>query len=456
MTFATTVSGQAVQETPEQRDARMAWWREARFGMFVHWGLYSGLAGSWKGKQVAKRGGMEWLQFRVRADSDEYAKEATPHFQPKKNFATHWAKLAKQAGCKYLVFTSKHHDGFSLHDSKTTTFDAKDMVDRDLCKEIVEACNAEGLKVGFYHSVIDWHHPQYDFKNAKGLPHPYAGKGKKDGEEESPADLRDHSKYVNYLHQQVEELMTGYGKVDIVWWDYSKPKAQGPFWRADDLMKLVRKHQPDIVSNNRLFKAPKLKESDQKLAAWKPEQGDFTTPEQHIPSTGLAGVDWEVCMTMNTTWGFSQHDVAWKSDTKLIQNLVDIVSKGGNYLLNIGPKGDGSVPEASVKSMETIGRWMDVNSESIYGTQASPFEKPKWGRFTTKDGLLYAHVFEWPSEGKLKIASGEMQISRAYLLADKETNLAFSQNEDGLTIEVPDEAPDAIASVIAIELKTAE
>ena len=162
--------------------------------------------------------------------------------------------MAKQAGCKYVVFTSKHHDGFSLHDSSTTTFDAKDMVDRDLCKEIVDACKAEGLKVGFYHSVIDWHHPQYDYQNAKGLPHPLAGK-------ESPDGARDQSVYVDYLHEQVEELMTNYGTVDIVWWDYSKEKAQGPFWRADDLMKLVRKHQPNIVSNNRLYKSPKLKES---------------------------------------------------------------------------------------------------------------------------------------------------------------------------------------------------
>ncbi len=446
MTFAPPAMGQAIQEAPEQRDARMAWWREARFGMFVHWGLYSGLAGSWKGKKVGDRGGMEWLQFRVRAESEEYAKEAKAHFQPTKDFATQWAKLAKQAGCKYLVFTSKHHDGFSLHDSSTTTFDAKDMVDRDLCKEIVEACKAEGLKVGFYHSVIDWHHPHYDYKNAKGLPHPLAGK-------DSPSGDRDHSVYVDYLHQQVEELMTNYGTVDIVWWDYSKPKAQGPFWRADDLMKMVRKHQPNIASNNRLFKSPKLKESDKKLAAWKPEQGDFTTPEQHIPSTGLAGVDWEVCMTMNTTWGFSQHDENWKSDEKLIRNLVDIVSKGGNYLLNIGPKGDGSIPVNSVKSMEAIGRWMDVNSESIYGTQASPFEKPSWGRFTSKDGMLYVHVFEWPSDGKLEISIEDKQVSKAYLLADKESKLGFSSTEEGLVIEVPEKAPDAIASVIAIELK---
>ena len=449
MTLATTVVGQTIPEKPQQRDARMAWWREARFGMFVHWGLYSGLAGSWKEKQVAKHGGMEWLQFRVKAESEEYAKEATPHFKPKKGFATHWAKLAKQAGCKYIVFTSKHHDGFSLHDSKTTTFDAKDLVDRDLCKEIVEACRAEGLKVGFYHSVIDWHHPQYDYKKAEGLPHPLNGK-------ESPNGARDHSKYVDYLHQQVEELMTGYGEVDIVWWDYSKPNAQGPFWRADDLMKMVRKHQPHIVSNNRLFKTGKLKESDKKLATWRPELGDFTTPEQHIPSTGLAGVDWEVCMTMNTTWGYSKHDQAWKSDTKLIHNLVDAVSKGGNYLLNIGPKGDGSIPDPSVKSMEAIGRWMKVNGQSIYGTQASPFEKPKWGRFTSGDGIIYAHVFQWPTDAKLKIALGDMEISRAYLLADKETNLSLSLSEGELVIDLPEEAPDSIASVIAIALKKEE
>ncbi len=447
ITFASTAFGQAVQETPEQRDARMAWWREARFGMFVHWGLYSGLAGSWKGKKVGQRGGMEWLQFRVKAESGEYAKEAKPHFKPTQGFAEHWAKLAKQAGCKYLVFTSKHHDGFSLHDSSTTTFDAKDMVDRDLCKEIVEACRREGLKVGFYHSVIDWHHPQYDYKNAKGLPHPLNGK-------ESPSGERDHSLYVDYLHKQVEELMTNYGKVDIVWWDYSKPKAQGPFWRADDLMKLVRTHQPEIASNNRLFKMPKLKDSDGKLAAWKPEHGDFTTPEQHIPATGLAGVDWEVCMTMNTTWGYSQHDVAWKSDEKLIRNLVDIVSKGGNYLLNIGPKGDGSIPSNSVKSMEAIGRWMDVNSESIYGTQASPLEKPDWGRFTSKDGKIYAHVFNWPSDGKLTIATKDFEVSRSYLLADKETDLSFDSSKDGLVVSLPAKAPDAIVSVVAIELKT--
>ena len=398
---------------------------------------------------VGKRGGMEWLQNRVGADSAEYAEAAKPLFKPSSDFAKHWAKLAKQAGCKYLVFTTKHHDGFSLHDAANTTFDAKDLVDRDLCKEITEACRAEGLKVGFYHSVIDWHHPMYDFANAKGLPYPRRAK-------ETP-EPRDHSLYVDYLHEQVEELMTNYGEVDIVWWDYSKPEAQGEFWRAKDLMKLVRKHQPNIITNNRLYrnKGP-MKQAFKRLEAFNPHHGDFTTPEQHIPATGLAGVDWEVCMTMNTTWGFSEHDAAWKSDKVLLHKLIDIASKGGNLLLNIGPKGDGSIPEPSIKSMEAIGRWMDVNGESIYGTQASPFEKPEWGRYTAKDGTLFAHVFAWPADGKLKIASGDKQVSRAYLLADKENALKFEQGEDGLVIDLPESAPDENASVIAIETGPAE
>jgi len=434
------------QETPEERDTRMAWWREARFGMFVHWGLYSGLAGTWQGKKVANRGNMEWIQYRVRADAKTYLQEATPHFRPTPDFAKQWAKLAKQAGCKYVVFTSKHHDGFCLHDSSVTTYDAKDLVGRDLCKEITEACKAEGLKVGYYHSVIDWHHPQYDYAAAGGLPHLLKNKP-------SPNGPRNHDLYVKYLHHQAEELMSNYGTVDIVWWDYSKKGAEGPFWRAKELMAMVREHQPKIISNNRLYHTYNPKESDKRLKAWKPEQGDFTTPEQHIPSTGLPGVDWEACMTMNTTWGYNQHDHNWKPDKELIQNLIDVVSKGGNYLLNIGPKGDGSIPEASLKSMAAIGRWMDVNSESIYGSTASPFEKPAWGRFTKKGRTLYAHVFNWPEDGKLSITAEGAQASRAYLLADKEQKLEIEQTQNGLIIHLPEEAPDAVASVVAIELE---
>jgi alpha-L-fucosidase len=434
-------------ETKEQRDARMQWWRESRFGMFVHWGLYSGLAGTWKGNSVAKRGGMEWIQQRVHADTWEYAHEAVSLFRPKEGFAREWAKLARQAGCRYVVFTSKHHDGFCLFDSQYTTYDAHDLIGRDLCREIVDAVRSEGLKVGFYHSVIDWHHPQYDYFKADQLPHPLKGKP-------SPNGPRNHDIYVDYLHHQARELFSNYGTLDIIWWDYSKKGNEGPFWKSDELMAMARSLQPAIISNNRLYHIPNIERDDSvdRLRKWKPEQGDFTTPEQTIPSNGIPGVDWEVCMTMNTTWGYSDHDHAWKTPETLIRNLVDIVSKGGNYLLNIGPKGDGSIPQESIDSMHAIGRWMDTNGEAIYGTTASPFERPDWGRFTKKPGKLYAHVFQWPQDGILEVPIGRINVTRAYLLADTDkTSLKTEKQSNALLIHVLQKAPDEIVSVIAIE-----
>ena len=434
-------------ETQEQRDARMAWWRQARFGMFVHWGLYSGLAGTWNDKPVGTRGGMEWLQQRVRADTWEYAHQAVPKFRPAEGFATEWAKLAKEAGCRYVVVTSKHHDGFCLFDSQYTTYDARDLVGRDLCKEITDAIRAEGLKVGYYHSVIDWHHPQYDYDKASQLPHPLRGRP-------SPNGPRNHDIYLDYLHHQARELFSNYGPLDVVWWDYSKEGNEGPFWRSDELMAMARQLQPAIISNNRLYHIPDIEKDDSsdRLRKWKPEHGDFTTPEQTIPSTGIPGVDWEVCMTMNTTWGYSDHDDAWKSNETLIRNLVDIVSKGGNYLLNIGPRGDGSIPQQSIDSMRAIGKWMAVNGEAIYETTASPFEQPAWGRYTKKPGKLYAHVFDWPADGKLIVPLKGQRVTRAYLLADAgRAALKTQTNSDGVTIQVPSQAPDTIASVIAIE-----
>ena len=206
-------------ETQAQHDARLKWWREARYGMFVHWGLYSGLAGTWNGKAVASKGGMEWIQQRVGADTETYAQRAIPLFKPKAGFAREWARLAKEAGCRYVVFTTKHHDGFALHDSQVSDYDAGSVLNRDLVKEIVEALRAEGLRVGFYHSVIDWHHDQYVYNKSKQLPHPHRGQPYPNGE-------RDHSRYVDYLHAQVGELLSNYA-CDIIWWDYFALDFQG-------------------------------------------------------------------------------------------------------------------------------------------------------------------------------------------------------------------------------------
>lgn len=445
--------GSAVAQTTTtpEREQRMEWWRDARFGMFVHWGLYSGLAGTWEGKAVAKKGGMEWLQFRVRADTDTYAEAAMPLFKPTPGFAQSWAKLAKQAGCKYLVFTTKHHDGFALHDSSVTEFDAGSVLNRDLVREIVDACHAEGLRVGFYHSVIDWHHDQYCYGESKILPHPNRGKPYANGK-------RDHKKYIDFLHNQVDELVTKYGQVDVIWWDYSATDFQGnEAWRAFDLMANVRDKQPQVIMNNRLFRIPEAGWKGQGMKAILPrldsKYGDFITPEQHVPENGLPGVDWETCMTMNTTWGYSRHDSKWKSSQKLIRTLIDIASKGGNYLLNIGPLGDGSIPKQSVKRLADMGRWMDVNGESIYGSTASPLGKPDWGRVTqnTKTNAIYLHVFDWPTDGKLTVEGVSGSVTSATLLSGV-VEVPVSKSGSAVVLELPTSAPDKIASVIRLQL----
>jgi alpha-L-fucosidase len=436
-------------ETPAERDSRMGWWRDARFGVFVHWGLYSGLAGTWDGKPVATSGGMEWIQQRVGADTDTYARRAIPLFKPAPRFAREWAKLAKDAGARYVVFTTKHHDGFALHDSRVSEFDAGSVLQRDLVREIVEALRAEGLRIGFYHSVIDWHHDQYEYARSRQLPHPLKGRP-------YPNDPRDHRRYLDYLHGEVTELVSNYGPIDILWWDYSAQDFQGDeAWRAFELMSRVRARQPGILMNNRLFRIPE--------AGWKsmgtegyapsldPKYGDFITPEQHIPATGMPGVDWETCMTMNTTWGYSEHDHAWKSDETLIRNLVDVASKGGNYLLNIGPKGDGSVPPESVRSLRAIGAWMKTNGESIYGTRASRFADLPWGRSTTKGATLYFHVFTWPADGRLAVPGLKTRVRTARLLSGG--TLQTEITDTGLILRLPSRAPDPVASVIAVELE---
>ncbi len=353
------------------------------------------------------------------------------------------------------MFTTKHHDGFALHDSKVSDLDAGSVLQRDLVKEIVDACRAEGLRVGFYHSVIDWHHDQYAYARSQQLPHPLRGKP-------YPNGTRDHSKYVDYLHAQAQELTSNYGPIDILWWDYSSVDFQGDeAWRAFDLIKAVREKQPHIIMNNRLFRIPEAGFTGMGTAAIAPQldpkYGDFITPEQHIPATGMPGVDWETCMTMNTTWGYSEHDHAWKSSETLIRNLIDIASKGGNYLLNIGPLGDGSVPDQSVDAMQDIGAWMSIHGEAIYGTTASPFATLPWGRCTQKKlaggkTRLYLHVFDWPADGKLDVPLVVKGQPDAMLLTSGQPQQVTVAPQQ-LTVHVPEIAPNNIATVIQLDIE---
>jgi alpha-L-fucosidase len=433
------------------RTNHMEWWRDARFGMFVHWGLYSGLAGEWDGKSIGSTGNMEWIQQRVKADTDTYAAQAIPRFKPKPGFAKEWAQLAKAAGCKYLVFTTKHHEGFALHDSKVSDFDAGSVLHRDLVREIVDACRAEGLRVGFYHSVIDWHHPQFAYADSEEIPHPLRG-------QPYPNGSRNQQEYIKYLHAQVNELVSNYGPVDILWWDYSVPDFQGEqAWGASELMELVHRKQPAAIMNNRLYRLPDAGWSGTAKggpgAALDPKFGDFMTPEQHVPDNGMPGVDWETCMTTNTTWGYSKYDHDWKSANKLIETLIEVVSKGGNFLLNVGPTADGTIPPESVERLQEVGHWLDVNGESIYRASASPIPKPDWGRVTYKprEGLMYLHVLEWPNDGRLKVKGLPGQVSSATLLGGN-LDLAVTHESNSTLIQLPDAHEGQFPKVVRLQM----
>ncbi len=411
------------QETPEERDTRMAWWREARFGMFIHWGVYAVPAGVHNGKAIGGLG--EWIMARAKIPIPEYEKYAK-QFNPVKFDAEEWVRIAKDAGMKYIVITSKHHDGFCLWDSKVTDYDIVDFTPykKDLLKPLADACEKHGVRLCFYYSIMDWHHP-----DAKGKYFPRYRE--------------------EYMIPQLKELLSGYGDIGVLWFDgewigkWNEPQGKA-------LYKLLREIKPDLIINNRVGKGRKGMQGMSKSPDY---AGDFGTPEQEIPHTGLPGVDWESCMTMNKNWGFKINDHKWKSNEKLIRNLIDIASKGGNFLLNVGPTAEGLIPAPSVERLQAMGAWMRVNGESIYGSTASPFEKPAWGRYTKKGRTLYAHVFNWPENGKLSITAEVIQASRAYLLSDKEHKLEIEQTPTGLLVHVPEKAPDDIASVVAIELE---
>ena len=366
----------------EEYEKRMEWYQEARFGMFIHWGIYA----------IPARG--EWVRSPEEMPEEEYMtyfNEFDPvDYDPKK-----WARAAKEAGMKYAVLTAKHHDGFCLFDSALTDFKSTNTrCGRDLVREYLDAFRAEGLKVGLYYSLLDWHHP--DYPHFEDAYHPDRNRP------ECGNEGRDFNRYLDYLHGQVRELCTNYGKLDILWFDFSYGEGEktmrGETWRAHELVNMIRELQPGIIIDNRLEVSGEgfgsMWEGDPK-----PYHGDFVSPEQIIPPNGLqdkAGRDlvWEACVTMNNNWGYAALDRHFKPASMLIKKLVECVSKGGNLLLNVGPDARGNIPPQSLAILAEIGKWMDRNSESIYGCGKAGIAKPDMGRITRKGNTLYYHLFE--------------------------------------------------------------
>ena len=403
---------------------RLNWWREARFGMFIHWGLYAIPAGEWKGESVESIG--EWIMYNGKITVEEYEPLAD-QFNPIAFDADAWVRLAKRAGMKYIVITSKHHDGFCLFDSALTDYDVMNTpFKRDILKELADACRRQGIRLCFYHSILDWHHPQY-LPRGEGGPRPW---------DTRPTEGASYDRYLEYMKGQLRELVTNYGDIGVLWFDggWEHPPEEH---RAEEVVAMLRELKPDIIINNRI-KIPQ----------------DFDTPEQKIPDTGIPGRDWETCMTMNDTWGFKKNDTNLKSTENLIRKLIDIASKGGNFLLNVGPTAAGQIPYPSIERLAAMGAWLDVNGESIYGTTASPFEGLTWGRCTQKPGVLYLHVFDWPADGQLLVPGLTTDVTNAYLLADTQrAPLEVSRTPDAVQVALPLAAPDLIASVVVLEIE---
>ena len=410
-----------------EHDARMKWWREARFGLFIHWGLYAIPAGAWQGRTDHA----EWIMETAKIPASTYEKFAR-QFNPAKFDAPQWARLAKRAGMKYLVITSKHHDGFALFDSKVSDYDVmRTPFRRDVLKELSQACRDEGVTFCTYHSIMDWHHPDYVPRRpwndtARGEPR--------------------FERYFEYLTAQLEEIVRGY-RPRVMWFDGEWEDT----WTHEHGVRLhdfVRSLDPDIIINNRVDKGRNGMKGMTKGGRF---LGDFGTPEQEIPvGANLGDRDWESCMTMNDHWGYNAADQNWKSTETLVRNLIDTASKGGNYLLNVGPMAGGEVPQPCVERLEAIGRWMDVNGESIYGTRASPIGAPAWGLCTRKGSTLYLHVLDWPSDGRLRVPlSGDVRSARVLGLSDP---LTVESGEDGITVTVPLKQVDPVVTVVALEL----
>src|SRR6185437_1849175 len=395
---ASQTNGRAA-ESPAQiadRVRRLAWWRKAKFGMFIHWGLYSVV------------GHQEWVMESEGIPIPQYEILAK-HFTPKTGAAREWARLAKRAGQKYMVLTTKHHEGFCLWDTKLTDYcAAKQGPQRDLVREFVEAARAEGLRVGFYYSLMDWHHP-----DGARCAHDEAAR----------------RRFVDYTHGLVRELCTNYGKLDILWYDVAWPLSAEQ-WESVKMNKMVRGLQPDIVINNR-SKIPE----------------DFTTPEQHIQAFAEP---WEACMTMNGSWGYHKTDDDWKSPTTIVRNLVTCARGYGNYLLNIGPKGDGSIPDESVEILGNVGRWTDKYGDLIHKAEYCKVQQSLFSNFTRIGNKLYIHVHFWPGE-TVSIGGLKNKVLSAKLLPSGQTIQVQQDAFRTQFLGLPANSPNELVSVIEAE-----
>jgi alpha-L-fucosidase len=420
------------QETPAARDARMAWWRDARFGMFIHWGAYAVPAGTHNGERIAGIG--EWIMSRGQIPIPDY-EQYVRRFNPVRFDADEWVRIAKDAGMKYIIITSKHHDGFAIFDSKVSSYDIVDATPykRDAIRALADAAHRAGLRFGVYYSIMDWHHadaqaPNVPGYNSRTWSNPQFGR------------------YVEtYMKPQLKELLAQYPYIDVLWFDGE--------WVADwndelgqDVYRSLRAIRPGLIINNRVGKGRQGMHGFTKEGF----AGDFGTPEQEVPAEGLPGVDWETCMTMNDTWGFKSYDDGWKDTRTLVRTLIDVASKGGNFLLNVGPTAEGVIPAPSVWRLREMGDWMRANGEAIYGTTVSPYGMPAWGRYTAKRGRVYAHVFDWPRDGRLVLTGVKDRPLRAYLLADRKA-IAVEQSDSGFVVPLPRVPPSTIASVLVLE-----
>ncbi len=377
---------------------RTEWFRTDRFGMFIHYGPYA----------VAARG--EWVKSDENMTNEEY-QPYVDAFLPSNYNPAEWAALAKKAGMNYAVMTAKHHDGFCMFDSKLTDYKiTQNMPGRDFIREYLDAFRAEGLKVGLYYSLIDWHHPEY----------PPVGNHPMRENEKLKNEKYDWEEYLEYMHAQIEELMTNYGKIDILWLDYSFDDYQDEKWGASELIKMIRKHQPDIILNNRLVRNHGTSTANREFTGY----GDFETPEQGIPDKGLVDaygnpIPWETCLTLNNNWGYSSTDHEWKTPEMIVHALVNCVSKNGNLLLNVGPDSQGTIPQPSVEILTAVGNWMSKHHESIYGCGAVDKPKPTWGYYTQKDNVLFAH-WAHPHIGHINLHLQEDLVNSVEVLTTQE------------------------------------